>query len=300
MDTQLLRAFIAVTRTQSFSAAAEALHLTQSAISKRIALLEQQLSLSLFDRIGRNIYLTESGKTLLPRALAIIEHIEDTERFMAQQNSRIEGELRIATSHHIGIHRLPSILKAYRQQYPDVHLQLHFIDSEHAIHTVMQDDCDIAITTLPATLLNSDDGSSHIQYHPLWKDPMQMVVGQQHPLQKKKTVNLADLSQHPAILPDLETRTTQLVQALFSTSKKPLTISMTSNHLDAIKMMVAVGLGWSALPESLIDDSLHILPIKNGRIVRELGCIHHRHRTLSNAARAMLSCLKKTANTESS
>jgi DNA-binding transcriptional LysR family regulator len=294
MDTQLLRAFLAVTTTQSFSAAAEQLHLTQSAISKRIALLEQQLSVPLFDRIGRTVCLTDSGKALLPRAREIIQHIEDTERFMAQQHSRVDGELRIATSHHIGIHRLPRILKAYRQQYPDVHLQLHFIDSEQAINTVMHDDCDIAITTLPATQSDNGDGSSDVQYHPLWQDPMQMVVNHQHPLRQKHNINLSDLSQHPAILPDLETRTTQLVQTLFSTANAPLTISMTSNHLDAIKMMVAVGLGWSALPERLIDESLHILPIKNARIIRELGCIHHRHRTLSNAARAMLHCLKKT------
>lgn len=292
MDTQLLRAFLAVTEAQSFSIAADKLHLTQSAISKRIALLEQQLSQSLFDRIGRSVCLTESGKALLPRAQHIIDEIEDTERFMAQQSSIVAGELRIATSHHIGIHRLPPILKAYRQDYPDVHLQLHFIDSEQAINTVMHNDCDIAITTLPASHNNDSDGSSDVQYHTLWQDPMQMVVSHQHPLSQKKNVTINDLSQHPAILPDIATRTTQLVQTLFSKDNTHLNISMTSNHLDAIKMMVAVGLGWSALPERLIDESLHVLPIKNARIIRELGCAHHRHRTLSNATRAMLHCLK--------
>jgi DNA-binding transcriptional LysR family regulator len=288
MDTQLLQAFLAVAQNQSFSIAAETLHLTQSAVSKRIGLLEHQLSQSLFDRIGRKVCLTEAGKCLLPKAKEIIEAINDTQRFMAQQSTLIQGELRLATSHHIGIHRLPPILTIFRQRYPDVHLQLHFIDSEHAIHNIMQDECDLAVITLPEI---PHDNNDTLQYHPLWQDSMRIVVNHQHPLRHQADVSLNDLSNYPAILPDITTRTTQLVKALFSQAQSELNISMTTNHLDAIKMMVAVGLGWSALPESLIDNSLHLLPIKEGVITRQLGCVHHRQKTLTNASRAMLHCL---------
>jgi DNA-binding transcriptional LysR family regulator len=179
-----------------------------------------------------------------------------------------------------------------------VHLQLHFIDSEQAIDAILQGEFDLALITLPEQ--PQDGGSDLIQQHRLWHDPMVFVIGQQHPLcetsnkanPKAPPITLQQLAEHPAILPDTNTRTTQLVKQLFT--KKGLTpnIAMTTNHLDAIKMMVEVGLGWSALPERLIDKSLYPLPIKKINLTRELGCIHHRHRSLTNAARAMLNCLK--------
>lgn len=289
MDTQLLQAFVIAAEEQSFSITAEQLHVSQSAISKRIALLEQQMSHLLFDRVGRKVLLTEAGNALLPRAKHILDAIDDAKCYMAQQSGDISGELRLATSHHIGIHRLPPILKHYRQQYPNVHLQLHFIDSEQAESILLHNECDLAITTLPTTM---DDGSGDLQYHEIWQDPMQFVVSPQHPLCGQKNIALKQLLAYPAILPDATTRTTQLIKQLFGNDEK-LTITMTSNHLDAIKMMVAVGLGWSVLPDSLLDNSVRALTVADGVIIRQLGCIHHRHRTLSNAARAMLTCMKE-------
>jgi DNA-binding transcriptional LysR family regulator len=121
---------------------------------------------------------------------------------------------------------------------------------------------------------------------------MRMVVNHQHPLYKRKKVDLTELLTYPAILPSVNTNTTQIILKTFGIDINKLNMTMTSNHLDAIKMMVTVGLGWSVLPESLIDNSLHALPIKNAIINRQLGCIHHQHRTLSNAASAMLTCMK--------
>jgi DNA-binding transcriptional LysR family regulator len=309
MDIHLLKAFVIASEERSFSIAAERLHITQSAVSKRIALLEQQLSLILFDRVARKVYLTESGELLLPRAKLILDTIEDAQRYMAQTNDDVSGELRLATSHHIGIHRLPPVLKEYRQRYPNVHLQLQFIDSEQAETLLLHDKCDLAVTTLPSLRArpsgskdsgskdssNEDHGNSDIQYHKLWDDPLQIVINAQHPILQQSSPQLKQLLHYPAILPDVRTRTTQLIQQHLQqhlTDTNPaLDVIMTSNHLDAIKMMVTVGLGWSVLPEKMIDDSLRVVPLTNS-IVRELGCLHHRHRTLSNSARAMLHCMQ--------
>jgi DNA-binding transcriptional LysR family regulator len=292
MDTQLLRAFLAVAQQQSFSLAANQLMLTQSAVSKRIALLEKQLSSLLFDRVGRQVHLTEAGNTLLPYAKQLVEDSEKTIRVMKEQQGTINGILRIATSHHIGVHRLPPFLKIYTQHYPDVHLALQFLDSEQAIHAILHGDFDLALITLPET--KSQDGSEPIQQHVLWKDPMQFVVGHEHPLalHPSPALHIKELCQYPAILPDPNTRTTQLIRQHFSQANVSPIISMTTNHLDAIKMMVNVGLGWSVLPERLIDSSVCTLSIKQALLSRKLGCIHHRQRTLSNAARAMLHCLQ--------
>jgi DNA-binding transcriptional LysR family regulator len=290
MDIQLLKAFITIAENGSFSAAAQRLHLTQSAISKRIALLEDQVTQPLFDRIGRSVQLTEAGHALVPRAKRILQEIADTKQYMSDIRGSVSGPLRIATSHHVGLHRLPPFLKTFSQQYPEVHLELTFIDSEQAINAILQGEFELALITLPEAIL--DNTTDNIQYHHLWQDPMEFIVNNNHPLSLKKKIKLSDLAAYPAILPDRNTYTTELIQQLFTQEKQMLDISMTTNHLDAIKMMISVGLGWSVLPETLMSKNITCLNVGELKLTRQLGCIHHRARTLSNAARTMLKHLQ--------
>ena len=290
MDIQLLKAFVTIAEDGSFSAAAQRLHLTQSAISKRIALLEAQVTQPLFDRIGRSVQLTEAGHALVPRAKRILQEIADTKQYMSDIRGSVSGPLRIATSHHVGLHRLPPFLKTFSQQYPEVHLELTFIDSEQAINAILQGEFELALITLPEAIL--DNTTDNIQYHHLWQDPMEFIVNNNHPLSLKKKIKLSDLAAYPAILPDRNTYTTELIQQLFTQEKQMLDISMTTNHLDAIKMMISVGLGWSVLPETLMSKNITCLNVDGLKLTRQLGCIHHRARTLSNAARTMLKHLQ--------
>ena len=110
MDFAALKAFIAVAETGSFSAAAGRLFLTQPAVSKRIAALENELDARLFDRIGRTVALTEAGVALLPRAQKLLLELEDSIRTISSLSAETRGRLRFATSHHIGLYCLPSTL----------------------------------------------------------------------------------------------------------------------------------------------------------------------------------------------
>ena len=106
LDIQALIAFIAVAETGSFSLAADKLFLTQSAVSKRVAQLEQQLQTPVFDRVKKKIWLTEAGKVLLPKAKQIIQSLKDTQQAISDIAGKTSGKLAIAFSHHIGLHRL--------------------------------------------------------------------------------------------------------------------------------------------------------------------------------------------------
>ena len=128
MDLANLSAFIAIAESGSFSGAAERLFLTQPAISKRIAGLEQQLDVRLFDRLGREVTLTEAGRALLPRAYQILNVLDDTRRALTNLNGAVSGRLTLATSHHIGLHRLPPLLRVFTRQYPAVALDIQFMD----------------------------------------------------------------------------------------------------------------------------------------------------------------------------
>src|SRR5581483_12097643 len=149
MDTQALAAFAEVADSGSFSRAAEKLHLSQPAISKRIAALESQLGRPLFDRVGRAIHLTDAGRTLLPYARRTLQHLEDGKRALTQLAGEVGGRLSFGTSHHIGLHRLPPVLRRYTQKYPQVDLDIHFMDSEVACEAVLAGKLELGIVTLP-------------------------------------------------------------------------------------------------------------------------------------------------------
>ncbi len=299
MDTQHLQAFVAIAESGSFSGAAERLHLTQPAVSKRIALLEEQLQSTLFDRIGRQVALTQAGQVLLSKARLILDEVTAAQRAIADLRGEVQGKLSIVTSHHVGLHYLPPFLRDFSTRHPQVKLDLHFLDSEQAYHEILQGRFDLAIITLA---LSQDP---RIQSHTLWHDQLHFVAAPSHPLapgrnSEKSNLHLADLSRYPAIMPDINTYTTQLIKKSFDEEQLPLDIAMVSNHLDTIKMLLSINLGWGVLPRRIIDEHLQILDVNHLPIMRPLGCIHHKQRTLNNAAKVFLDLLKKDEISHSS
>lgn len=298
MDSQNLRAFIAVAETNSFSQAGEKLHLTQPAVSKRIANLEAHLNLKLFDRIGRKVSLTEAGLVLLPNAQKIIQDVNETQRQLADLSGQVRGSLHIATSHHIGLHRLPPVIETFSKHYPDVDLNLTFLDSDSAYTQVLQGHLDLAVITL------TPDIHPSLQAKEIWEDKLHFVVGHQHPLlqtkqrerQQKNRIGLKALSEFPAILPELSTYTSQLVANQFGQSNLDLQIKLTTNNLETIKMLVGINMGWSVLPESMLGATIHSLSVAKVNLRRHLGLVHHRERNLGNAAHAFIELLSQSAS----
>ncbi|MBA3581823.1 MAG: LysR family transcriptional regulator [Gammaproteobacteria bacterium] len=284
MDTHNLKAFLAVADTGSFSMGAERLFLTQPAISKRIAALESQLDTRLFDRIGRQIQLTPAGTILYEHAHRILQDMEDSRRAMANLDQHIKGSLKIATSHHIGLHRLPLILQRYNQQHPQVTLDIRFMDSEEACALIENGTLELAIITLP------DINKPHLSLLPIWEDPLSIVIAPHHVL--KTNATLLELSHYPAILPDKNTFTRRLIEQRLTKQRIDCQVSMETNYLETIKMLVSTGLGWSVLPNTMIDNSLRIISAGENIAVRRLGVATHQQRTLSNAANALLQEIK--------
>lgn len=286
MDIPNLYAFVAVAETASFSDASEQLFVTQPAISKRVSALERELEVKLFDRIGRRVTLTEAGSALLTRARTILQQVEDSKRAIKNLSGHVAGKLSIGTSHHIGLHRLPPVLRAFTHAYPDVELDLHFMDSEEACVAIEHGELELAIVTLPlqpAKVLHTIE---------VWHDPLDIVVNQTHPLLKSNKITPKQLSKYAAILPTKGTYTRQIFEHAMSKHKLELKVGLSTNYLETIKMMVSVGLGWSVLPRSMLNEELQTLQIEGIKIERELGIVCHSGHTLSNAARAMSQLLQ--------
>ncbi len=288
MDKVSLQTFISVAEHQSFSLAANALFMTQPAISKRIKILEQQLNCRLLDRNSKVINLTQAGLALLPRAKKLLKEMDSCKQLMTDLSGQTIGSLSLATSHHIGLHRLPPVLQQFVLRHPKVELDLNFMDSEDACQAVDNHEMEIAIVTLP------NKQWKNLKTQCIWTDHLVIICHKNHPLRQQINVKLADLLNHPAILPSKGTFTRNIIEEKLKDYKSSLKISMETNYLETIKMLVSVGLGWSILPRNMIKENsdVVILNIKQFNAKRKLGSVTHKHRTLSNPASALIQLLK--------
>ena len=290
MDIAELQAFVAVAENQSFSVAADKVFITQPAISKRIAGLEAELGTTLFDRIGRKIQLTEAGTSLLPRARTILAELAAARTQVANLSGEISGLLTMATSHHIGLHRLAPALARFHQEHADAELDIRFMDSESACHAVEDGRVELAVVTLPTRK------STKLETVVVWHDPLEIVVSPDHPLADSRRVSLQKLVSYPAILPGPGTFTRELVLSALAGQRNNVNIAMATNYLEVLKMLATIGLGWTALPHTMIDDGLFVVHAEGMEIKRQLGIVTHRAHTLSNAARAMIETITTGAD----
>mgnify|MGYP000435623684 FL=1 len=288
MDIDSLNAFVNIVETGSFSKAAKAISITQPAISKRISSLESQLNCKLFERVQRSVRLTEEGRELLPRATSILREVENAKQSILNISHNISGSLTVVASHHIGLHRLPFVIKPFLQQYPDVDLKLLFMESEKAFEALDHNHADIGfITVTPGAY---PDYVEHL----IWDDPMSIVCSSEHELAKSRsksnihTTSIEKLSKANAILPSKTTLTYQLIDKLFADKDLKLNATIPTNYLETIKMMVSVGLGWSILPNTMIDEELTVLTSSEYSPSRKLGAVTHKRKTMSNAAKALI------------
>ena len=283
IDVASLRAFVAVADQGSFSRAGDSLFLSQSAVSKRISALEDDLATRLLDRIGRSVRLTEAGEVFLPRARRVLAELDTARQAVVDLEGLVGGRLRIATSHHIGLHRLPPVLRAYAARYPDVELDLQFLDSEAACSAVERGDIELAVVTLPRQV---DPG---LIAETLWFDTLRFVVAADHPLALQSAVAPADLQATPAILPAATTFTRRIVAAALRPYGVEPRVALETNYLETIKMMVSVGLGWSVLPQTMLGSSdVRMIDPDGIALARNLGLVQQAGRTLNSAAAAFV------------
>jgi DNA-binding transcriptional LysR family regulator len=280
MNIDDLEAFLSVAKEQSFSRASKSLFITQPAVSKRVAALENEVGLSLFNRIKRQVSLTEAGKQLLPKAQELVDQAVDLKRFASSLSDSVEGRLAFAISHHIGLYRLPPVLQGFSKRYPNVQLAISFNESEQACQSVERGDIEFAVITIPKEL--PKDLTSFV----VWQEELRIVCNAEHPLARSNNVNLEGLSAYPCVMPTPETETFQVMERAFNSAGLVFSVQMATNNLESLKMLAATGIGWALLPESMIDGDLKIVEV-NVQFERYLGIVRHQKRSQSNAAKAM-------------
>ena len=155
------------------------------------------------------------------------------------------------------------------------------MESDAAYEQMRKRNAELAFVTL------SDSMEPSFHVFAQWPDQMVFVAGAEHPLASLENPRLTDLADHPALLPDTSTATYRVVSRLFLEANLHLNPQMPTNYLETIKMMASVGLGWSVLPISMVDNSLTVLSVPHS-VSRILGGIGLKGRSLSPQAKALL------------
>lgn len=288
MDFHLaaLKAFVTAAREASFSRAADCLHLTQPGLSKRIRSLEDGLRVELFDRIGRRTVLTEAGRAFLPHALRILAEAEQASQLLRSLQPAQVGKLHLATTQHIGLYYLKPVLADFVRQYPGIDLTVDFKTSAETHKLLCQGELELGFMSEPPL------HEQALDYVAVLEERLCFAVSGQHPLALLDSLTLHDLARYPALLPGSNTRCRRLIENLFQQQATPLDVREPSSYLEALRMLVEAGLGWTALPEVMISSTLCRLPLAEHEPSRTIMLAYHRKVSLSGPARLFLEWVK--------
>jgi DNA-binding transcriptional LysR family regulator len=289
MNLAAFEAFVKVMETGSISMAADQLFITQPAVTKRIHSLEEYFGVKLFESAGRGVQATHAAHSLLPKVKSWLNELGDIHHTLSHEQNEVQGKLKLGTSHHIGLHHLPHHLRRYAQDYPNVRLDVRFVDSEQAHEQVLAGDLELAFLTLPPQL------DPRLKYVTIWNDPLVFVAAPFHPLAQAQNLKLQDLLAYPSLLPAAQTYPSHITLAEFEKQGVKPKITMSNNPLESIRMLVSIGLGWSVLPKTMVNDGLVQLDI-NLEMHRQLGMVWHPGRSQSKAAQALVSLMQAPSN----
>lgn len=240
LSLQLLDQFVVLARTKNFTRAAEELHLSQSALSRAIQKLEDQLGHPLFERKPREVVLTELGELLLQRAKHILQLMEDTFSELSEAGRR--GRIRLGAIPTIAPYFLPSLLSSFAKKYPDIAVIVQEDTTENLIKRCHHGEIDLAILALPLLAKN-------LEVEALFDEELLLVVPVGHPLATSKTLPIDAVEGFPFVmLNEAHCLTDNIATFCRRKAVQPVTVERTS-QLATVQELVSLNHGVSIVPD---------------------------------------------------
>lgn len=285
-----LRAFCQVVRLGSVSRAAEALFVSQPAISLQLQALEREYGAHLFERSGRRLSPTREGQLLFEMAQPLVEGVDGLAASFRDKVSGLDaGELNIAANSSTILYLLPRIVDAFRRAHPDVRLTLHNAISADGTDLLREDAVDLAVGSML-------DVPADLSYEPVYRFEPMLITPHDHPLATKAKVTLEDISPYGLILPPRRQITYRLVDLTFQQARVPYTVALEVGGWEVIKQYVAMGMGLSIVSSICLGDA------DRGRLAarslsayfpsRSYGVVVRKGKYLSPQARAFIALIR--------
>lgn len=262
-----IEAFVEVVQRGTVSRAAEALGVTQPALTARLHALESELGQVLFARSGRGVRLTDAGRVFLPHAERALVAITDGRMAVSDLASGRAGKLVIGATGSVSSYVLPKVLKRFRDEHPRVELTVRTGHSEQVLELVLAESVELAIVRQ----LRHDD----VDVIPLYDDELTLVTHPSHPFAQRGSARLADVVAEGLVVFDRASSYYELTQALFVGAGVPPRIIMELDNFEAAKKMLEEGLGVALLPIVAVERELELGQLASVPIV-DAGPVHRR------------------------
>lgn len=292
MDLRQLEIVRAVADTGSFTAAARRLHVSQSAVSRQILLLEEELREPLFLRLGRKVRLTDAGDVLYQLSLRVLADINDTTAALADHHATLKGTLRLGGGMTVCLHVFPSLLKEYRRRHPDVDVKLTTGATPELVGRLRAGALDVALLTLPVDAADLSQAN-------VMREELLLVTGASHPIMRQRRVEPRDLHGQPFVLFERGSSTRRVIDDLFDREQVKPRIVMETENVEILKALVLSGMGMTIVPYQAIVREVRAGQLKCRRIegvtlVRETGWVYVKAARLPRVVQHVFEALERT------
>lgn len=293
-----LHIFFTVAEQGSFSAAAQALHMTQPAVTMQIQSLEDYFGSKLLIRSTKKLELTEAGRTLLPYARDAIGLMRSTEEAMTAFATKLQGRLQLGASLTIGEYVLPRLLGPFGKQYPQISIELKVMNTAQIIDEIVGHQLNFGLVEAP---VHHPDMVSE----PVMEDELKLIVPSDHPLTKLERVAMEEVVAYPFVLREKGSGTRQVMETeLLRLGFQPdrLDTTMELGSTGAVKSAVEAGLGITIISPSSVKHEqelglVTVLDIEDARFKRQFYSIHLKSMLLPGSAVTFLTYLREQTMT---
>jgi len=278
-----LQVFEAVARQLSYTRAAEELHLTQPAVSMQVKQLESSVGLSLFEQLGKRVFMTQAGETMLRHAQTIMRHLATAREEMDELKGVDSGRLRIAVASTVN-YFATRLLATFARLHPSVQITLDVTNRETLLQKLEDNQPDIVLMGKPPKDLDLDADA-------FMDNPLIMIARPDHPLSKHRSIALKELNEETFVVRESGSGTRIAMERFFDQKSfaPSATIEMTGN--ETIKQSVDAGLGLAIVSVHTVELELTLerlirLDIRGMPIMRRWYVGHRRGKRLSPTAQA--------------
>jgi DNA-binding transcriptional LysR family regulator len=291
MHMETFQVFCDLVETTSFSEAAVRNGISQSAVSQQIRALEERFQVTLLERGKRNFSVTPEGEVFLKAAQNILQAYYSIEQDLGTMRDVVAGPLTIATVYSIGFHELPPYLETFREQFPEVDLQVHYRRSNQVYADVSENLADLGLVAYPQE-------RKGVEIEPAWKDKLVVICPPNHPLAKRQSLDLKaiDGQRFISFEPDLPTR--KAIDGMFTQAGISVKEVVEFDNIETVKRGVLIENAISIVPSESVrsevkSGSLAQIAINGKFVWRPLGIVRRRTKAITPAMREMIRILKQ-------
>jgi DNA-binding transcriptional LysR family regulator len=291
MDCRDLEIFLAVARHLNFTRAGEEVHLSQPSVSVRIRVLQDELGVKLFERLGKTTVLTEAGQILERHARRILSAFGDAQQAIQELQDLARGSLRIGASTTPGVYLVPKIIAEFKRQYPKIKIHLGIKDTRQIEDHIVKNQFDFGL--VGGHLIGDE-----VEVIPWLTDELVLIVPMGHPFTKRRQVGLKDLAKEWFVVREQGSATQAVVEGKLQASGIQIEPIIEMENPEAVKQAVQGGLGIAFVSKFVIETELKakalaIAKVRDLSIRRELKIVHRRDKHLSRAALAFIELARK-------